>query len=139
MYRMCILARDLRSKMSRIQLPIVKSFRVRLCEQPPKKIFDRTPKGVRKVCLKFPNSCRQAVWPVLHTACLHWLETSNTLYKPLFGSNQKKNFGGCSQRLTLKDFTTMSWIRDKVAPYCLLYFAQLGQFGPSKAKLSQTD
>ena len=32
------LARDLRSKMSRIQLPIVKSFRVSLCEQPQKKI-----------------------------------------------------------------------------------------------------
>ena len=26
------------------------------------------------MCLKFPSSCRQAVWLVLHTACLLWLE-----------------------------------------------------------------
>ena len=30
----CRLARDLRSKMSQIHLPIVKSFRISLCEQP---------------------------------------------------------------------------------------------------------
>ena len=43
----CTLARDLRSKMSRIQLAIiVKSFRVSLCEQPPKKIVCGTPEWV---------------------------------------------------------------------------------------------
>ena len=36
---LCIIARDLRSRMSRIQLAIVKSFRVSLCEQPPKKNY----------------------------------------------------------------------------------------------------
>ena len=45
--------------MSRIQLAIAKSCRVSLCEQPPKKFFfDRTPKGVGKVCLKFPSQYR---------------------------------------------------------------------------------
>ena len=43
------------------------------------------------MCLKFPSSCRQAVWLVLHTACLLWLETSNTLVQPLLGSNKKKH------------------------------------------------
>ena len=38
------------------------------------------------------TSCRQAVWLVLHTVCLHWLETSNTLFQPLLGSYQKKFF-----------------------------------------------
>ena len=32
-------------------------------------------------------------------------------------SHLKIFLGGCSQRLTLKDFTTMSWIRDKLVPY----------------------
>ena len=64
------------------------------------------------MCLKFPSSCRQAVWIVLHTACLLWLETPNTVVQPLLGSYQKKNFGGCSQRLTQKDFTKGSCICD---------------------------
>ena len=37
-------ARDLRSKMSGMQLPIVKSFRVSLCEEPPKFFFCWDPK-----------------------------------------------------------------------------------------------
>ena len=37
-------ARDLRSKMSGMQLPIVKSFRVSLCEEPPKFFFCWNPK-----------------------------------------------------------------------------------------------
>ena len=49
-------ARDLRSKMSGMQLPIVKSFRVSLCEEPPNFFFAGTPKGVAKVCLKFPSA-----------------------------------------------------------------------------------
>ena len=49
--------------MSRIQLPIVKSFRASLCEQPPKFFFAGSPKGVGKVCLKFPSQCRQASYP----------------------------------------------------------------------------
>ena len=61
--------------------------------------FDRTPKGVGKVCLKFPSQCRQASFPD-SAVCI------------AFGVLPKTFFGGCSQRLTLKDFTTMSWIRD---------------------------
>ena len=85
--------------MSRIQLIVVKSFRVRHCEQPPKSFFGRTPKGVGKLCLKFPSQCRQASFPD-SAVCI------------AFGVLPKTFFGGCSQRLTLKDFTTMSWIRD---------------------------
>ena len=47
------------------------------------------------MCLKFPSQYRQASFPN-SAVCIEvvWL------------------YGGCSQRLTLKDFTTMSWIRD---------------------------
>ena len=35
------------------------------------------------------ESDADSLWLVLHTACLHWLETSNTLVQPLLGSYQK--------------------------------------------------
>ena len=41
-----------RKQLSRVQLPIKKVLK--------KKFFGRTPKGVGKVCLKFPSQCRQA-------------------------------------------------------------------------------
>ena len=53
----CRLARDLWSKMSRIQLAIVKSFRVSLCEQPPKNFFFFGPqKGLDKCVWSLPAS-----------------------------------------------------------------------------------
>ena len=56
------------------------------------------------MCLKFPSSCRQAVWLVLHTACLLWLETSNTLVQPLLGSYQKKIFWRLLTEVNSKGF-----------------------------------
>ena len=99
--------------MSRIQLPIVKSFRVSLCEQPPKKIFlAGTPKGVGKVCLKFPASAGRLaiVWETSLPALAGKLQTHFS--NPFWGPSKNFFFGGCSQRLTLKDFTIGSCIRD---------------------------
>ena len=74
--------------------------------------FDRTPKGVGQVCLKFPaRAGRLCVKLATQPACNCW-ETSNTLFQPLLGCQKNFFFGGCSQRLTLKDFTIASWIRD---------------------------
>ena len=53
----------IQSKMSRIQLLVVKSLRVSLCERPAKRIFLWDPKCPGKVCLKFPSQCRQASFP----------------------------------------------------------------------------
>ena len=70
------------SKMSRMQLPLEKSFRVSLCDQ-PKKNLDGTPKCPGKVYLKFPNQCRQ----FSYTYSTVW-ETSNTLFQGILGSHQ---------------------------------------------------
>ena len=84
--------------------------------------FDWTPKGVGQVYLKFQASAgRLCVKLATQPACNCW-ETSNTLVQPLLGSNQKIFFGGCSQRLTLKDFTTMSWIHDNKGPGLACYW-----------------
>ena len=49
-------------------------------------------------------------------ACLHWLGNFKHTFTGHFGVPQKILIGCCSQRLTLKDFTTKSWIRDKLSP-----------------------
>ena len=75
------------------------------------------PKRGWKVCLKFLSQCRQAsythstVWETSLPALAVKLQTHFS--RALRGS--PKNFVGCSQRLTLKDFTIASCIRDKLS------------------------
>ena len=57
-----LLIRQYGESLSRIQLAVVKSFGVNLCEQPPKRFFGGTFQ-CPGVCLKFPSQCRQASFP----------------------------------------------------------------------------
>ena len=74
--------------------------------------------------LEVSSQSRQAVCKTSHTACLQLLGNfKHTCPTPFGVQSKKKNFGGCSQRLTLKDFTTMSWIRDNKGPGVACYWA----------------
>ena len=77
-----------------------------------KKILAGTPEGVGKVCLKFPASAGRLaiVWETSLPALAGKLQTHFS--NPFWGPSKKFFFGGCSQRLTLKDFTIGSCIRD---------------------------
>ena len=65
-------------------------------------------------CLKFSSQCREASFPI-SAVCIASLpvlagKLQMHFSRAFWGPN--KNFGGCSQRLTLKDFTKGSCIRD---------------------------
>ena len=90
--------------MSRIQPAIVKSLRVNLCEKPPKRIFWWDPKMPRKSVFEVVASCIASL-PAL-------AEKLQTHFSWAFWGPKKILFGGCSQRLTLKDFTIASCICD---------------------------
>ena len=105
--------------MSRIQLGMVKSCRVSLCEQPP----PPPQKGLEKCVLSFQfqfqfeaSAGRLCGQFYTQPACSGW-KLQTHLSNPFWGPIKKFFFGGCSQRLTLQDFTIGSCIRDKVSPY----------------------
>ena len=98
------------SKMSRMQLPLEKSFRVSLCDQAKKK-FRWDPKMPWKSIFEVSQPV-QAVQLYIQ----HCLGNFKHTFPGHFGVPPNNFLGDFSQRLTLKNFTKGSCIHDKLSP-----------------------
>ena len=79
--------------------------------------------GPQNALEKFPSQCRHAsyytyntVWETSLPVLAGKLQTH--FCNPFWAPIKKNIFVGCSQRLTRKDFTTMSWICDMLQVVC---------------------